>query len=186
MRKEIRTARTTIDEVRNQKITPDDVKSIIRSIYVGDSNNAVFENYNEYCKNKAIDNGTFDDFESLQDTPENLEIILNNNDYLMAVADDVMQDRKQFEDVEIKVVKENKFIYANIFLKVDDITLLSKRTDDEQDVYYWDSIYHEEGYERKDCKPNRLNNGTIEVVRRYTKNNVRITMMIYYKEECKK
>ena len=170
----------------NTKITLDDVKKTIRSIYEGDSNNAVFENYNEYCKNKAIDNGTFDDFEPLQDTPKNLEVILNNNDYLMAVADDVMQDRKQFEDVEIKIVKQNKFIYANIYLSDDDTTLLRTKEDDEQEIFYWDSIYHEEGYERKDCKPYTLSNGAIEVVRRYTKNNVRIIMMIYYKEECKK
>lgn len=170
----------------NTKITLDDVKKTIRSIYVGDRNNAVFENYNEYCKNKAIDNGTFDDFESLQDTPGNLEVILNNNDYLMAVADDVMQDKKQFEDVEIKIVKQNKFIYANIYLSDVWTKLLSTKIEDEQDIFYWDSVYHENGYERKDCKPYRLSNGTIEVVRRYTKNNVRITMMIYYKEECKK
>ena len=170
----------------NEKFTLDDVKKTIRSIYERDKNNAVFDNYNEYCKNKAIDNGTFDDFVSLQDTPENLEIILNNNDYLMAVADDVMQDKKQFEDVEIEIIKQNKFKHASIYLSADWTTLLSTKIDSEQDIYYWDSAYHEKGYERKDCKPNRLGNGTIEVVRRYTKNNVRITMMIYYKEECKK
>lgn len=170
----------------NTKITTDDVKKTIRSIYEGDGNNAVFEKYNEYCKNKAIDNGTFDDFVSLQDTPENLEIILNDNDYLMAVADDVMQDKKQFEDVKIEIVKQNKFKHAFIYLSVDYATLLKERTDDEQDIFYWDSIYHEKGFKREDCKPNRLNSGTIEVVREYTKNNVRITMMIYYKEECKK
>lgn len=170
----------------NTKITTDDVKKTIRSIYEGDGNNAVFEKYNEYCKNKAIDNGTFDDFVSLQDTPENLEIILNDNDYLMAVADDVMQDRKRFDDVEVKIVKENKFIYANIYVSAYWTRLLIKKIEDEQDIFYWDSIYHENGYERKDCKPSRLGNGTIEVIRRYTKNDVRITMMIYYKEECKK
>lgn len=162
-----------------EKITLENVKKAISRIYAEDENNAVFENYNEYCKNREAELGNYD-YKYLDDTAENLNVILNDADYLKTVGEEITS-------VDVKIVKTTKFKHASIYLMVDDTQLLKTHIDDEREIFYWDSIYHEEGYERKDYTT-RCNDGiTLEQVRRYKKqgSNVRITMMIYYIEQCK-